>query len=155
MEIQDMFVLNRGGLPYFSKCYGGSTCQLHPDHALQTGFLAAIYSFSGEFGQKTLEIVKFEELKLIFKLIKEIDSIVVFVVLASDDLVEVEEKMDAAASIFLEKYGSKANASRIIRVEDYAGFGDDLEKILHKKPGMDIQLRKKPSIWQRIKGKWF
>ena len=54
MEIQDVFVLDMGGIPYFSKCYGGSYCQQHPDHALQTGFLAAIYSFSGEFGQKTL-----------------------------------------------------------------------------------------------------
>ncbi|MFQ5979970.1 MAG: hypothetical protein ACE5OZ_17705 [Candidatus Heimdallarchaeota archaeon] len=154
MEIQDMFVINRGGLPYFSKCYGGSTCHLNPDHALQTGFLAAIYSFSGEFGQKTLEIVKFEELMLIFKLIKDIDSILVFVVLASDDIPEVEGKMEAVASIFLEKYGSKATTSRIIRVDDFAGFGDDLERILDKKPGMDIQLRKKPSLWQRIKGKW-
>ncbi|MFW9915697.1 MAG: hypothetical protein ACFFGZ_08800 [Candidatus Thorarchaeota archaeon] len=155
MEIQDVFVIDRGGLPYFSKCYGGSYCQRNPDHALQTGFLAAIYSFSGEFGQKTLEIVRFEKILLVFQLIRELDVILVFVVLASDDEPEVVEKMTAAAKIFVERYGAKISASKIIQSDDYAPFGNDLESVLAKKPGMEIALRRKPSLWQRIRGKWF
>lgn len=92
---------------------------------------------------------------LVFQLIKEIDVILVFVVLTSDDEAEIEEKMAAAADLFVEGYGAKVSASRIIKSDDYALFGNDLESVLAKKPGMEIQFRQKPSLWQRIKGKWF
>ncbi len=49
----DVIILKTSGVPLFSKCYGGKTCKMHPDHALQSGFLAALYSFSKEsFGQQ-------------------------------------------------------------------------------------------------------
>jgi len=44
----DIFILDKSGIPYYSKCFGGKTCKMRPDHTLQTGFLAALYAYSKE-----------------------------------------------------------------------------------------------------------
>ncbi|MFX0150802.1 MAG: hypothetical protein ACFFAJ_08490 [Candidatus Hodarchaeota archaeon] len=44
----DIFILQTSGIPLFAKYFGGDYYKLHPDHSLQTGFLAAMYSFSKE-----------------------------------------------------------------------------------------------------------
>ena len=61
----DVFVLQTSGIPLFARCFGGEFCKLHPEHALQTGFLAAMYSFSQEsFGQTDLKSVVFKDIRL-------------------------------------------------------------------------------------------
>jgi hypothetical protein len=44
----DVFIIDSSGIPYYSRCFGGETCKMRPDHTLQTGFLAALYAFSKE-----------------------------------------------------------------------------------------------------------
>ena len=44
----DIFLLQTSGIPLFAKCIGGDYCKMHPNHSLQTGFLAAMYNFSKE-----------------------------------------------------------------------------------------------------------
>ena len=52
----DIFILDKSGIPYYSKCFGGETCKLRLGHTLQTGVLAALYAFSKEsYGQQEIK----------------------------------------------------------------------------------------------------
>ncbi|MCK4896052.1 MAG: hypothetical protein KAS47_04535, partial [Candidatus Heimdallarchaeota archaeon] len=82
----DVFILDSGGIPYYSRCFGGETCKMRPDHTLQTGFLAALYAFSKEsYGQQEIKTVIFSDLKLHFKFDQEKNVIIVFTSPISDD----------------------------------------------------------------------
>ncbi|MFX0087125.1 MAG: hypothetical protein ACFFAU_15860 [Candidatus Hodarchaeota archaeon] len=119
----DVFILQTSGIPLYGKCFGGDFCKSHPDHALQTGFLAAMYSFSQEsFGQKDLKSVIFRDIRLDFKIDKEKEIIMVFVnPLGTKD---VESQLDLAMKIFLDKFGSKIGP--IVNEEFFNDFEQDL-----------------------------
>ncbi|MHA1687324.1 MAG: hypothetical protein ACTSYD_13150 [Candidatus Heimdallarchaeaceae archaeon] len=96
----NIFILNIAGLPYYSKCFGGSTCKAHPGHSLQTGFLAALTAFSEEtFGQE-LKTVIFRDMKLNFNIDKERDLIVAFTNPLEVDDEEVEAQLEKVVEKF-------------------------------------------------------
>ena len=147
----DVFILQTSGVPLFAKCYGGDYCKLHPDHALQTGFLAAMYSFAEEsFGQDELKSVVFNDIRLDFKIDKEKEVIMVF---ANPLGVEkVEERLNQAMKVFLEKYGSKVGD--IIKEDAFQEFETDLlnlDVVRHQAMGDIPPKMKKESLWSRLK----
>jgi hypothetical protein len=151
LKIQDVFVLSPSGLPYFSKCYGGDFCKLQPDHTLQTGFLAAMYQFSGDFGQKTIDMVRFDQISLHFKPWTDKDFIIVFAVSVEDDEKEVKEKLLKAGEAFRQKFGDQVRTGEPINDEVFEDFIHDLEPILEKKPMMTIPLHRKFSFLGRLR----
>ncbi|MHA2366954.1 MAG: hypothetical protein ACXAC7_23580 [Candidatus Hodarchaeales archaeon] len=122
----DVFVLQTSGIPLFARCFGGDFCKLHPDHALQTGFLAAMYSFSQEsFGQTDLKSVVFKDIRLDFKIDREKEVIMVFANPIGTE--RIDNQLDQSMKIFLEKYGSKIGL--VIKEDTFEGFEEDLLKL--------------------------
>ncbi|MFX1516805.1 MAG: hypothetical protein ACFFC6_10870 [Promethearchaeota archaeon] len=148
----DVFILQTSGVPLFAKCYGGDYCKLHPDHALQTGFLAAMYSFAEEsFGQDELKSVVFNDIRLDFKIDKIKEIIMVFA--NPLDTKNVEDRLNRAMKVFLEKYGSKIGP--IIKEDTFKEFeGDLLDLDIVRSSAMGIltpKMKKKKSFWVRFK----
>ena len=148
----DVFILQTSGVPLFAKCYGGDYCKLHPDHALQTGFLAAMYSFAEEsFGQDELKSVVFNEIRLDFKIDKVKEIIMVFA--NPLDTKNVEERLNRAMKVFLENYGSKIGP--IIKEDTFKEFeGDLLDLDIVRSSAMGTltpKMKKKKSFWSRFK----
>ncbi|MHA2365667.1 MAG: hypothetical protein ACXAC7_17045 [Candidatus Hodarchaeales archaeon] len=156
-SINDVFVINASGLPYYSKCFGGDICRLRPDHALQTGFLAAIYSFAGDFGQKMILEVMFEDSSLIFVKKEMNNAVVLTIFFVSSEGVSKEDQKNLvrqAADAFEKEFIDKIEGpSQIINMNDFEGFSDtllNLELVSHK-PGMDIPLgQKNKPLWKRL-----
>ena len=150
----DVFILQTSGVPLFAKCYGGDYCKLHPDHALQTGFLAAMYSFAEEsFGQDELKSVVFNDIRLDFKIDKEKEIIMVFANPLGTE--KVEDRLNQAMNIFLEKYGSKIGV--IVKEDTFQEFeGDLLDLNIVRSQAMgDISPKlKKESLWTWLKGRF-
>ena len=147
----DVFILQTSGVPLFAKCYGGNYCKLHPDHALQTGFLAAMYSFAEEsFGQDELKSVVFNDIRLDFKIDKEKEIIMVFANPLGTE--KVEERLNQAMKIFLEKYGSEIGV--IIKEDMFQEFESDLHDldIVRSQSMGDIspKMKKGKSLWKRL-----
>ena len=147
----DVFVLQTSGVPLFAKCYGGNYCKLHPDHALQTGFLAAMYSFAEEsFGQDELKSVVFNEIRLDFKIDREKEIIMVFANPLGTE--KVEERLNHAMKVFLEKFGSKIGA--IVQEDTFQEFQSDLLDLnIVRSPAMgDIspKMKEGKSLWKRL-----
>ncbi|MFX0172934.1 MAG: hypothetical protein ACFE9L_13550 [Candidatus Hodarchaeota archaeon] len=146
----DIFILQTSGIPLFAKCFGGDYYKMHPDHSLQTGFLAAMYSFSKEsFGQTKLKSIIFKDIKLDFKIDNEKEVILVF----ANPLEEknIEFQLDKALSLFIEKYGAKL--STIIDEDSFKGFEQDLieNKIATRGAMGDIRVEeRKKSLWKRF-----
>lgn len=147
--VDDIFVLQTSGIPLFARCYGGDFCKLHPDHALQTGFLAAMYSFSQEsFGQTDLKSVVFNDIRLDFKIDKEKEVIMVFANPLGAE--KISSQLDQAMSLFLEKYGSKIGI--VIKEDTFEGFEEDLLKlnVVNKQSMGDIPLKGRKSLVGRV-----
>ncbi|MHA1967435.1 MAG: hypothetical protein ACW964_06505 [Candidatus Hodarchaeales archaeon] len=145
----DVFVLQTSGIPLFARCFGGDFCKLHPDHALQTGFLAAMYSFSQEsFGQTDLKSVVFKDIRLDFKIDKEKEVIMVFANPIGTE--KIDNQLDQSMKLFLEKYGSKIGL--VIKEDTFVGFEEDLLKlnIVNKQSMGKIPLKGKKSLVGRL-----
>lgn len=145
----DVFVLQTSGIPLFARCFGGDFCKLHPDHALQTGFLAAMYSFSQEsFGQTDLKSVVFKDIRLDFKIDREKEVIMVFANPIGTE--KIENQLDQSMKLFLEKYGSKIGI--VIKEDTFEGFEEDLIKlkVVNKQSMGDIPLKGKKSLVGRL-----
>ena len=145
----DVFVLQTSGIPLFARCFGGDYCKLHPDHALQTGFLAAMYSFSKEsFGQTDLKSVVFKDIRLDFKIDQEKEIIMVF----ANPLTakNIELLLDQAMSLFLKKYGARIGI--VIKEDTFEEFEEDLIElnVVPNQAMGKIHLKKKKSILNRI-----
>jgi hypothetical protein len=149
----DVFILQTSGIPLYGRCFGGDFCKLHPDHALQTGFLAAMYSFSQEsFGQKDLKSVIFRDIRLDFKIDREKEIIMVFTSpLRTKD---VESQLNQAMKVFLDKYGPKIGP--IVKEDAFIDFEQDLLdlNIVRNQSMNDIskKLKRTKSLLQRILG---
>ncbi len=148
----DVFILQTSGIPLFAKCYGGNYCKLHPDHALQTGFLAAMYSFAEEsFGQDELKSVVFNDIRLDFKIDKEKEIIMVFANPLGTE--NVGERLNQAMTTFLDKFGSKIGD--FIREDTFQEFEQDLLElnVVQRKAMGNIssKMGKGKSLWERIK----
>lgn len=151
----DVFILQTSGVPLFAKCYGGDYCKLHPDHALQTGFLAAMYSFAEEsFGQDELKSVVFNDIRLDFKIDKEKEIIIVFANPLGTE--KVEDRLNHAMKVFLEKYGSKIGV--VIKEDMFQAFEQDLLNlnVVRSQAMGDIspRMKKEKSLWARLKNRF-
>ncbi len=148
----DVFILQTSGIPLFAKCYGGDYCKLHPDHALQTGFLAAMYSFAEEsFGQDELKSVVFNDIRLDFKIDKEKEIIMVFANPLRTE--KVEDRLNQAMKVFLEKYGSKIGD--FIKEDTFQEFENDLldlDIVRTQAMGniLSPKIKKEKSLWKRL-----
>lgn len=149
MMADDVFILQTSGIPLFARCYGGDFCKLHPDHTLQTGFLAAMYSFSQEsFGQTDLKSVVFKDIRLDFKIDRQKEVIMVFANPLGTE--NVESKLNQAMNIFLDKYGSKIGI--VIKEDSFEGFEEDLLElnVVHQQAMGPIPMKRKKSIINKI-----
>ncbi len=145
----DVFVLQTSGIPLFARCFGGDFCKLHPDHALQTGFLAAMYSFSQEsFGQTDLKSVVFKDIRLDFKIDREKEIIMVFANPLGTE--KIDNQLDQSMKLFLEKYGSKIGP--LINEDTFEGFEEDLLKlnVVNAQSMGNIPLKGKKSLVGRL-----
>ncbi|MCG3225939.1 MAG: hypothetical protein H7645_03410 [Candidatus Heimdallarchaeota archaeon] len=148
----DVFILDKSGIPYYSRCFGGETCKMRPDHTLQTGFLAALYAFSKEsYGQQEIRTVIFSDLKLHFKVNQEKDVIIVFTAPLSEKDEEVEGQMDMTLGAFLELYEQDIGKG-YADTEKFDGFDQTLQElnVVKTKPMGRINLREKVSSWKKI-----
>jgi len=149
MMADDVFVLKTSGIPLYAQCFGGDYCKLHPDHALQSGFLAAMYSFSQEsFGQTDLKSVVFNDIRLDFKIDRQKEVIMVFASPLGTE--NVESELNQAMGIFLEKYG--ADLGLVIKEDSFQDFEKDLLElnIVNKLAMGPIPMKKRKSILHRI-----
>ncbi|NHJ39415.1 MAG: hypothetical protein FK731_05225 [Asgard group archaeon] len=147
----DIIILKSSGVPLFAKCYGGSTCKTHPDHALQSGFLAALFSYSKEtFSKQGIKSVIFSDFKLDFKIDEEKDLIIVFTNPLNEDDVIIKEQLEKTHKAFIDKFESKLD-SLAFSTEGFYEFDQDLVKlnIVHNGAKKDVPLEKEP-FWKKI-----
>lgn len=147
----DVIILKTSGVPLFSKCYGGKTCKLHPDHALQSGFLAALYSFSKEsFGQQGIQSVLFQNLKLNFKVDEENELIFVFANPIEENSEKIKKQLNETHRIFIEKYANVID-NIVIDTSIFNEFDQDLLEldVVPRKAVGDVKLHKHP-FWKKL-----
>lgn len=147
----DVIILKTSGVPLFSRCYGGKTCRLHPDHALQSGFLAALYSFAKEsFSQSGIKSVLFQDLKLDFKVDEDNDLIIVFANPIEEDNQLIAKQLEATYNLFLEKYVDKIN-TLAIDTNTFVDFDQDLLAldVVPRKSVGEVKLHKHP-FWNKM-----
>jgi hypothetical protein len=154
--IQDIFILSSAGLPYFSMCFGGELCKRKPDHLLQSGFIAALFQFSMEFGQKSIRDIIFEEGQMIFAKTKIATDEIIAVFFSSNEAspIEIRKVAEAACEVFKSTYESKiSNSNKIINILEFTGFSEVLLKLnlINRKASGPVQLMKKKSFLERLK----
>lgn len=66
-EITDVIVQDVSGIPYFARCFASEYCRTYSDHALLSGFFAAINAFKQELSQEFLRSVGFDNLNLVIE----------------------------------------------------------------------------------------
>ncbi len=150
----DVLILKTSGIPLFSRCYGGKTCKLHPDHALQSGFLAAMYSFAKEsFSQSGIKSVVFDDLKLDFKVDEEKELIIVFANPIEEDSEKVKKQLEDTYKRFIEKHGHNID-SLAIDNSAYVSFDQDLLEldVVPRKSVGEVKLSNHP-LWNKVVGK--
>ena len=148
----DVFVIDGSGIPYYSRCFGGETCKMRPDHTLQTGFLAALYAFSKEsYGQQEIRTVIFSDMKLHFKVDQERDIIVVFTTPMEESDKKVKQQLDMTLERFMDLYEDQIGRG-YAEVEVFDGFDDVLYSLnVVKTPPMGrMNLREKVHGWKRL-----
>ncbi|MHA1220660.1 MAG: hypothetical protein ACTSQB_02895 [Candidatus Heimdallarchaeota archaeon] len=149
--VDDVLILKTSGIPLFAKCYGGSTCKAHPDHALQSGFLAALFSYSKEtFSEQGIKAVLFSDFKLNFKVDEERELIMVFTNALEDDETKIITELNQAHEIFVGKYGRQLDEF-IIDADAFLEFDTDLVNlnIVPHPAKKDLPLMKE-SFWQKL-----
>lgn len=152
--VDDIFIINKSGVPYWSYCYGGENCMRFPDHMLQTGILAAFFSFGREFGQKVIEKVEFDTGHYFFYFDDPI--ITIFATNKDVDTNIIRNKVEQATDLFKEKYGEQVVNQPFIQPEDYEEMGDLLKEkgIVDYEPKMPLlkmlSLVKEKKWWQRF-----
>ncbi|MHA2295610.1 MAG: hypothetical protein ACXAEU_23405 [Candidatus Hodarchaeales archaeon] len=136
--IDDIFIIDSSGIPFWSFCYGGENCKLYPDHVLQTGMLAAFYQFGREFGQKIVQRVEFDTGNFFFYF--EDPIITVFATTSDVEPNIIKDKVKEATVLFKKQFSDKLADRTIIQPEDYQAMGDLLEKegIVDYKPKMPL-----------------
>jgi hypothetical protein len=147
----DIIILKSSGIPLYAKCYGGITCKAHPDHALQSGFLAALFSYSKEtFSSQGIKSVIFNDFKLDFKVDADKDLIIVFTNPLDEDTNLIKEQMEKTHKAFVNKFESKLD-SLAFSTEGFYEFDQDLVnlKIVHNEAKKDVPLEKEP-FWKKI-----
>ncbi|HUU79759.1 MAG TPA: hypothetical protein VMX55_15580 [candidate division Zixibacteria bacterium] len=147
----DVIILKTSGIPLFSRCYGGETCKLHPDHALQSGFLAALYSFAKEsFSQSGIKSVLFHDLKLDFKVDEDKEIIIVFVNPIKEDSNKITKQLEETYKLFIEKYSNKID-SIFVDTSTFVEFDKDLLNldIVPRESVGEVKLHKHP-FWEKV-----
>lgn len=127
--ISDIIIQNVSGVPYIARCYGGTYCRSDPNHTLVAGFFSAINSFKGEFNQRKLKIVGFDELSLVFE---DKDDFLVILGLEKDITDNEESEIRNIAkdicNEFTERYGEIIKKSNLIKLtifDDFIKWVDD------------------------------
>lgn len=119
-EISDVIIQNTAGIPYFAKCYGGDYCKMHADHSLLTGFFAAINSFKGEFNQKALKMINFDELTLVMEQCED------FLVIIGTDEFDLHPKVRTVAKEVMDefnnRFGDKLSSRYYARIPEMDEF---------------------------------
>lgn len=146
MEISDLFIQSTSGLPYKANCYGGEYCRMNNDHALITGFFAAINSFKGEFNQEAIDLIKFDKLTLVLEQLDEF-----LVIIAIDDFDQHTNIRHLAKEVineFFNKFGEK------LKVNNYAKLNSlpEFDVWLDEKIGKVIQGDLSPLLEKKKKG---
>lgn len=128
-EISDVIIQNTAGIPYFAKCYGGDYCKMHADHSLLTGFFAAINSFKGEFNQKALKMINFDELTLVMEQCED------FLVIIGTDEFDLHPKVRTVAKEVMDefnnRFGDKLSSRYYARIPEM----DEFESWMQSKIG--------------------
>ncbi|MFW9991135.1 MAG: hypothetical protein ACFFD4_03665 [Candidatus Odinarchaeota archaeon] len=151
--LDDIFIIDQSGIPFWSYCYGGENCKRYPDHVLQTGMLAAFFQFGQEFGQKIVERVQFDTGNFFFFYDKPI--ITVFATASDVDPEVVKEKVMKATDLFKGHFSDKIEGLTLVDPADFAVMGDLLQEkgIVDYEPKMPLTKSfKKKKWWQRFFG---
>ncbi len=164
-SVYDIYVIKTSGVPLFAGCTGSDYCKLHLDqHELQSGFIAAIYSFSREvFKTSDIKTILYEDIQLNFKTDEEHGLIFVFVHPISAPQETIKMQLEAAYRRFVERYRDYL-AEDIIDEEIFESFQKDLntlgitphEQLMSVKEMQKLQKgmeKKKPNLWTWLRSK--
>ncbi|OLS24912.1 MAG: hypothetical protein HeimC3_17880 [Candidatus Heimdallarchaeota archaeon LC_3] len=122
---------------------------------MQSGFIAALFQFSLEFGQKSIREVEFEDGKMIFELKKVNDRELLFVFFTTCEPSgkELRPVVQEASNAFIKKYSKIINESAdIVNSDDFKTFSDTLFdlKLINRRPMKSIPLMKRKSFLDRL-----
>jgi hypothetical protein len=154
-HVNDIFVLSTSGVPYYSTCFGGEICKTKPDHLLQSGFIAALFQFSLEFGQSNIKEVEFEDGKMVFdkRVVNDRELLFVFFTTCEPNTKDLRGVVDEAANAFVKNFNQKLDSSfDIVNVDDYKEFSNillDLE-LINRKAMRTVPLLKKKTFLQKL-----
>ena len=104
--IYDIYLVEKSGLPIFAGCTATDYCKLHMDqHELQSGFLAAMYSFSKEtFKNSSLRTIGFDNIKISMKVDDDRGIILVFIHPVRVNPKIMDAKLTKALDVFMTIY---------------------------------------------------
>ena len=127
-SLYDIYILKTSGIPLFAGCTATDYCMRHMDqHELQSGFLAAIHSFSKEtFTEENLRQILYNDIKISFKSNDEI--IMAFVHPIDYKNKKIEKDLEKAWKRFHEKYRDSINES-LIEEKFFDDFREDLRDL--------------------------
>lgn len=130
--ISDVFIQNTSGIPYVARCFGGDYCKMHMDHALITGFFAALNSFKGEFGQEAMRMVDFDKVTLVMEQFGE------FLVIIGTDEFDSHPKVREVAKDIMEEFRARFGEQlerQASKIPDFKEYVDWLEEKIGKAMG--------------------
>ncbi len=105
--VYDVYVLKTSGIPLVSGCTETEYCIAHMDqHELQSGFLAALNSFSQEaFDNENIRTLEMENIQLNFKVNKDKELIFAAISPISINREDLHLKLAEGMDKFIEKFG--------------------------------------------------
>jgi hypothetical protein len=127
--INDVFVLSKTGLPYFSACFGGENCLSQPNHVLVSGFIAAVFQFSLQFGQKSIRNILFEDgqISVEHRNIGKEEIITVFFASNGISIKKLRKVVIRATDAFEEKFSSLfSNSTKLKNLKHFKTFSNTL-----------------------------
>ncbi len=128
--IYDILLIRTNGLPIFAGCTGSDYCMMHMEqHELQSGLIAALYSFSKEaFNDNTMEAVLFDKIELNFEVDEDRGLILAFIHPPGIDMDHIKEQLKQGMDIFIKHYNDRIK-EYIIEEELFEQYAKDLRKL--------------------------
>lgn len=108
-SVYDVYVIKSSGIPLVSGCTGTDYCmQNMGQHDLQSGFLAALNSFSQEaFNNEKMRSLEMENIQLNFKVDNDKELIFATVNPIHADKDDIHSKLNSGMDKFIEHYGDR------------------------------------------------
>ncbi|MCE7734185.1 MAG: hypothetical protein GPJ54_04845 [Candidatus Heimdallarchaeota archaeon] len=157
--VYDVYVIKTSGIPLVSGCTATDYCMGHMgQHELQSGFLAALNSFSQEaFNNEKMRSLEMDNIQLNFKVNNEKELIFATVNPITANKEEIQKKLTKGMDQFIKKFGDKLDSDITTQLmfDEFRPILEDLgligDKLMSTAEAQNAENSKKSRLLRWIK----